>query len=142
MNNQAQLLTQSQKSQTRELVKHQLKVAAPAHTSPEIYHWVLQLWGIAPAFIDNPERLQGLLNEAVEGLRLTKVSDHTHYFGPGVSSVIILSESHLSVHTWPELGYMHVDIVTCVKKLTYTHLEKVFRRGFSPEYIQVAQLEY
>lgn len=142
MNNQAQFVTQPQESSTRELVKHRLKVAAPAHTSPEIYHWVLQLWGVAPQHINESERLKEILNRAVEDLRLTRVSEHSHYFGPGVSSVIILSESHLSAHTWPELGYMHVDVVTCVKKLSHTHLEKVFRSGFAPQFIQVAQLEY
>lgn len=117
-------------------------MAAPSLTTPDIDHWVLQLWGIAPERINNLDGLKALLNSAVEKLRLTRVSDHSHYFGPGVSAVIILSESHLSAHTWPELGYMHVDVVTCVKKLDYAHLEKAFRQEFAPQYIQVAQLEY
>ena len=142
MNNQANLLAQTSESQSRELVKHRLKVATRKHTTPEIDHWVLQLWGVAPAHLSGPEELNGLLNRVVDKLGLTKVSDHTHYFGPGVSSVIILSESHLSAHTWPELGYMHVDLVTCVRKLTDIHLEKAFRRAFSPDFVQVAQLEY
>ena len=37
-----------------------------------------------------------------------------HKFAPqGVSGVVIISESHLSVHTWPELGYAAVDVFTC-----------------------------
>jgi S-adenosylmethionine decarboxylase len=70
------------------------------------------------------------------------VSDHTHFFGPGVSTVIILSESHLSAHTWPELGYVHLDVVTCVKKLTRESLEAAFVDAFAPEVMQLVQLEY
>lgn len=103
---------------------------------------MLQLWGIPPERINHPEVLKDLLNSAVEELRLTRVSDHSHFFGPGVSTVIILSESHLSAHTWPELGYIHVDVVTCFKKLNHGQLEAVFRRRFSPGHIQVAQLKY
>ncbi len=37
-----------------------------------------------------------------------------HKFSPqGVSGVVIISESHLSIHTWPELGYAAVDVFTC-----------------------------
>ncbi len=142
MNNQANLLQQAPESRSRELVKHRLNGPAETPATPEIDHWVLQLWGVEPAQLNDPETLNVLLKGVTEELRLTRVSDHTHFFGPGVSTVIILSESHLSAHTWPELGYMHVDIVTCVKKLTHTRLETVFRRTFTPDKLQLDQLEY
>ena len=78
----------------------------------------------------------------MEMLELTPVSEHAHYFGPGVSAVVILSESHLSVHTWPEKSYAHLDIVTCVKKLTEEKLEQAIRHLFNPRFLQLAQLEY
>jgi S-adenosylmethionine decarboxylase len=56
--------------------------------------------------------------------------------------VIILSESHLSAHTWPELGYLHVDIVTCVRKLTEERLRTVLGAAFRPEHLKLAQLQY
>ena len=124
------------------MVKHQLKPVDRKYTSPIIDHWVLQLHGITPDKINDTDRLQALLEETVRRLNLTQVSSHSHYFGPGVSTVIILSESHLSVHTWPELGYLHMDIVTCVKQLTKEKLDQVSRDLFETEYIQVAQLEY
>lgn len=110
--------------------------------APFIDHWVLQLWGVDPDRINHAERLEDLLNKVVERLGLTRVSEHTHYFQPGVSSVIILGESHLSAHTWPELAYMHVDIVTCVPKLTGAHLEGAFREAFATGDIQLNHLEY
>lgn len=92
--------------------------------------------------MNDPEKLRAVLCQMVDSLQLTRVSDHTHYFGPGVSSVIILAESHLSVHTWPELGYLHADIVTCVKKLTRRALEAAFQKAFAPGQVRIAQLEY
>jgi len=125
-----------------EFVQHQLGHAPGAQATPYIEHWVVQLQGVDPDRINNPDRLLDTLKRAVKRMELTHVSDHTHFFGPGVSTVIILSESHLSAHTWPELGYVHVDVVTCVKKLTRESLEVSMREAFEPEGMQLAQLEY
>lgn len=142
MNSQVSALRQAVHAQAKELAKYRLTSINTAYNTPYIEHWVLQLHGVEPGKIDDPDRLLGALGSVVDDLHLTRVSDHSHYFGPGVSSVIILSESHLSAHTWPELGYLHVDVVTCVKKLTLENLERAFRAAFAPEHIQLVQLEY
>ena len=54
-----------------------------------------------------------------------------HMFNPyGVSGVVIISESHLAIHTWPELGYAAVDLFTCGTKcdpkVAYEFLKKKF----------------
>ena len=125
-----------------EFSKHQINPVPGACPTPYIEHWVLQLKGVDPDRINNPDRLLATLKRAVSRMDLTGVSDHTHYFGPGVSTVIILSESHLSAHTWPELGYVHVDVVTCVKKLTRGSLETAMQEAFEPAAMQLVQLEY
>jgi len=124
------------------VVKHQLGPMPGSHPTPYIEHWVVQVKGVDPDKINNPDRLLATLKHAVKRMELTHVSDHSHFFGPGVSTVIILSESHLSAHTWPELGYAHLDVVTCVKKLTRESLETAMREAFAPEVMQLAQLEY
>ena len=141
MNNQV-VLQQFVQAQPKEPAKFRLNPSNSEYCSPYIEHWVVQLHGVAHERIDDPETLVGNLRQAVEDLQLTRVSDHTHYFGPGVSSVIILSESHLSAHTWPELGYVHLDVVTCVKRLTGENLRAVMQAVFEPERMQLAQLEY
>lgn len=123
-------------------VKHQLGPAPGSQPTPYIEHWVLQLQGVEPGKINDPDSLLVTLKRAVRQMDLTHVSDHTHYFGPGVSTVIILSESHLSAHTWPELGYVHLDVVTCVKKLTRESLEAAIKEAFAPGAMQLVQLEY
>lgn len=142
MENPSNVLQQIVNSQGKELNKYQLNSPDIEYTAPYIEHWVLQLHGVSPDKLDDTDRLVTLLNRSVKELGLTRVSDHSHYFGPGVSTVIILAESHLSAHTWPELGYMHVDAVTCVKKLNQTNLQQVFSRLFQPKRLQMDQLEY
>lgn len=142
MSDQANFVAEIPENQTFELVRHRLNPTRQNNPTPEIDHWIVQLWGVTAGQIDDPERLNATLGALAEELSLTKVSDHTHFFGPGVSAVLILSESHLSAHTWPEMGYVHVDLVTCVKKLSATCLEVALRNAFQPRVLQLAQLEY
>ena len=110
--------------------------------TPYIEHWVLQLHGVASNRIDDPDSMNDTLDHVVSRLELTRISAHSHHFGPGVSTVIILSESHLSAHSWPEMGYLHLDIVTCVQKLTAAKLSEVLTAAFEPARVQLTQLEY
>lgn len=111
-------------------------------TTPYIEHWVLQMHGVSPERINDPEVMNDTLNLVVRNLGLTQVSTHSHFFGPGVSTVIILSESHLSAHSWPELGYLHLDLVTCVRKLTEDGMRKALSEAFMPGRLQLTQLKY
>lgn len=111
-------------------------------TTPYIEHWVLQMHGVSPERINDPEAMNDTLNLVVRNLGLTQVSTHSHFFGPGVSTVIILSESHLSAHSWPELGYLHLDLVTCVRKLTEDGMRKALSEAFKPGRLQLTQLKY
>jgi len=124
------------------VVRHHLTPSQAVQAAPYIDHWVLQMYNINPDLINNTETLLTKLNQVVDNLGLTRVSDHSHYFHPGVSTVIILSESHLSAHTWPELGYFHVDIVTCEPKLTPETLEREFKAAFHSDDIHMVELSY
>ena len=51
--------------------------------------------------------------------KATIVGTHFHQFSPfGISGVVVIAESHVAVHTWPEHGYAAVDIFTCGETLT------------------------
>ena len=56
------------------------------------------------------------MNAAAIEMQATIVNSNFHHFNPyGVSGVIIIKESHLTIHTWPEYGYAAIDIFTCGK---------------------------
>ena len=58
--------------------------------------------------------LEALMRQAVAAAGATVVECLLHRFSPqGVSGVVVVEESHLSIHTWPESGYAAVDFYTC-----------------------------
>jgi S-adenosylmethionine decarboxylase len=78
------------------------------------HHYIVEASGCDPEVISRVERVEQILTRAAEvaGVQIWAISFHR--FSPvGVSGVVVISESHLSVHTWPETGYVALDIYTC-----------------------------
>ena len=64
--------------------------------------------------LDDVERIQHILVSAAKKAKATIVQEVFHRFSPyGVSGVVVIAESHLSIHTWPEYNYAAVDVFTC-----------------------------
>jgi len=85
---------------------------APALVSPLGKHVVLEL--MEAEGLNDEDLMKTALRDAAIAARATIVHIHTHRFAPqGVSGVAVLAESHISAHTWPELGYGAFDIYTC-----------------------------
>lgn len=62
----------------------------------------------------SPERIEAVMRGAAEACGATIVQSVFHHFNPhGVSGAVIIAESHLAIHTWPEYGYAAVDVFTC-----------------------------
>ncbi len=81
--------------------------------SPKGVHFIVEASGCDET-ITNVVRLQEILVEAAKRAHAQVWSVSFHQFPPnGVSGVVVISESHLSVHTWPEVNYMALDIYTC-----------------------------
>lgn len=68
-------------------------------------------------FIEDPKELRRVLWQAAKAANNTPLKSSIHKFPlQGITGVVILAESHIAVHTWPECGYMAVDIFTCGKQ--------------------------
>lgn len=81
--------------------------------------------------LNSLEKIEKLMVDAALECGATVVQKCFHMFNPcGVSGVVIISESHLAIHTWPELGYAAVDLFTCGDKcdpkISYEFLRKAF----------------
>ncbi len=76
-------------------------------------HLIVDLWGASR--IDDPEHIDAALCEAALAAGATILHHHFHHFTPngGVSGVVVLAESHISIHTWPERDYAAIDIFMC-----------------------------
>jgi len=72
------------------------------------------LYGVDPDVISKVDSLYPVIEDAVRAGNLTKISSDYYQFQPqGASGVVLLAESHLSFHTWPEHGLVTLDIYTC-----------------------------
>lgn len=75
---------------------------------------LLELKDCDPEVLNDLEFLKSSLCEAAVQIGATVIGDSFHRFSPqGVSGVVIIAESHLFIHTWPEYGYAAVDVFTC-----------------------------
>ncbi len=100
-------------------------------------HLLLDLKDCDKEVLNNLNFLQDSLLAAASEAGATVLGESFHHFHPqGVSGVVIIAESHLFIHTWPEHGYAAVDIFTCgdstqPKKAARFLIEKLQAEGHS-----------
>jgi S-adenosylmethionine decarboxylase len=77
-------------------------------------HLLIELFDCDLDAINNLDAVKGTLVEAAKRAQATIVDVVFHEFNPfGISGVVVIAESHLSIHTWPEYRYAAVDIFSC-----------------------------
>ncbi|MBI4778249.1 S-adenosylmethionine decarboxylase proenzyme [Candidatus Desantisbacteria bacterium] len=77
-------------------------------------HLLLELYDCNPEALDNVDGITATMTQAAEASGATILKIEFHKFAPiGVSGMIIIAESHLSIHTWPEYRYAACDVFTC-----------------------------
>ncbi len=77
-------------------------------------HLIAEYYGCQAPLLNDVEALRAVMIEAAEIVGATVLGHTFHGFSPqGASGTVVIAESHLSVHTWPERGYVAVDIYTC-----------------------------
>lgn len=104
-------------------------------------HLLVELRDCNPETLQDVKKVGDILVKAAKTAKATVVDSHFHEFSPfGISGVVIIAESHLSIHTWPEYGYAAVDIFTCGEVLrpevAASHIIKGFQSK-QPSIIEV-----
>ena len=90
--------------------------------------------------LDCEERIQNAFRKCVEVCGATLLHIHTHKFSPqGVSGVAVLAESHISVHTWPEIGYGAFDVFMCGDAEPWKAVD-VLKAAFDTDDVEVREL--
>ena len=117
-------------------------VSAFASAETESYqfygrHLVAQYYECDGPALSDTEQLSAAMKRAViaSGARLLGSADH-RFDGSGYSMVLLLSESHASVHTYPEHGACFVDLFTCGQKCSAEKFDKVLREYLKPQRIE------
>ena len=104
-------------------------------------HYIIELIGCDSNLISHvPTVEKGLVKSAIES-EATIIDTHFHQFAPqGVSGVILIAESHFTIHTWPEDNYAAVDFFTCGEMVPEKALE-VLKKSFKAETVSVQIIE-
>lgn len=96
-------------------------------------HYIIELYDCDKDILDNLEEVTATMLEAARMAGATIIDNRFHKFSPqGVSGVVVIAESHLSIHTWPELGYAALDLFTCSHDLSIEAAMDLLNRVFKP----------
>lgn len=95
-------------------------------------HLIAEFYECDPRAIDDVEYVEEKMKNAALIAGATIVGSSFHRFLPyGVSGVVVISESHLTIHTWPEYGYAAIDLFTCGDDTdpwkAFEYLKQVFK---------------
>ncbi len=78
-------------------------------------HLLADFYGVDAAPLTDAASLDALLRAGAEAAGARILHSHFHSFGEalGITGVVLLAESHISIHTWPEYGFAAADIFMC-----------------------------
>jgi len=101
-------------------------------------HYLVDYHGCDPEIIQAVEPTQEALLLAATRCGSTIIEYHFHQFSPhGVSGIILIAESHISVHTWPENGFVAVDIFTSGVKMKPEVAISILEEAFGADRVDV-----
>lgn len=101
-------------------------------------HVLADFRGLAPGLLTDAQALERQMTAAARAAGAQVLSAHFHHFGEGagVTGVILLSESHISIHSWPEHRFAALDIFMCGAARPEEALE-FLRAAWKPESVHV-----
>ncbi len=105
-------------------------------------HVLAEVHGCRFEILNDIKKVQDIMvNAALEaGAEIRELVFHK--FSPqGVSGVVVISESHLAIHTWPELGYAAVDVFTCGEKVNPWDACNYLAEKFGAEYVNASEVK-
>lgn len=115
----------------------------PKNLAIFIDHYIAELQGVDAKLLNDQQKLLQISLKVAADLNLTVVNSFIHRFEPhGISLVLVISQSHLAIHTWPEYRYMHLDMMTCSEGTTLKNLQRILHQHFSPTTIETRKIKY
>jgi S-adenosylmethionine decarboxylase proenzyme len=105
-------------------------------------HLLLELYDCPSDRLNDPAAVDTAVRGAAEDAGATIVQSAFHHFSPqGVSGALIIAESHITMHTWPEKGYAAVDLFTCGHREVLERAADRLIARFAPQHCERRLLE-
>lgn len=105
-------------------------------------HTLIELYDCDSKMLDDISFIGRVLTRSVEVSGATVLKPVFHKFAPqGVTGVVVIAESHFSIHTWPEHGYAAIDIFTCGGLIDNAKAVKYLREQLKPKNFSVQEIK-
>jgi S-adenosylmethionine decarboxylase len=102
---------------------------------------VAEFYSCDAGSLNDVEYITSVMVEAARRAGATIITQTFHHFSPhGVSGAVIISESHLAIHTWPEYGYAAVDLFTCGDAVSSENAFNHLREALGAEYVSTMEM--
>ncbi len=110
------------------------------HISYAGKHLIIELWDAKN--ISSIPKVRKSLKDSVTAIQATLLKIHLHKFSPsgGISGMALISESHISIHTWPEYKYAALDIFVCGQVDPYKAIP-VLKKIYETSNIQISEIK-
>lgn len=104
-------------------------------------HIIIELYNCDQEKIDDVLVVQETMEKAAVEAGATLINTTFHHFAPfGVSGVVVIQESHLSIHTWPEYGFASVDIFTCGESVDPWRAVGIIQHAFAASHHSAVEM--
>ena len=106
------------------------------------HHLLIELYGCSPEALDQVEVVRDAMLATAGLVNATVLGVSEHRFQPqGVSVVVVIAESHVSIHTWPEYGYAAADVFTCSGALATDKVVELLRERFLARHANAIEVQ-
>jgi S-adenosylmethionine decarboxylase len=103
--------------------------------------YLVEFFGCCKTTINDRNRIREIMIEAANRARATIVADVFHEFNPhGISGVVVIAESHIAIHSWPEHSCASVDIFTCSAEMNPEAAVSYLETAFKAEKIEMRKI--
>lgn len=105
-------------------------------------HLLIEMYGCDPKTLMGVDYVGHSMVRAARESKAKIVETSFHQFQPyGVSGVVVIEESHYTIHTWPEYGYAAVDLFYCSEEVEVDKAIEVLKESFKPQYISIIEMK-
>lgn len=107
---------------------------------PSGIHLIVDFWH--GKVIEEPKKIENILKEAVRKANNTPLKIAIHKFHPqGITGIVLLAESHIALHSWPEMEYVAIDLYTCGDHSKPYKALEYLKKAFLPKKVIVKEVK-
>lgn len=105
------------------------------------HHYIVEVYGVDQMKLNDVDFFHNMFHEQQKLQKSTQLEFHYHKFNPiGLSQILILQESHISVHTFPEDTYQQIDLFTCTDDNPRPQIDYMIKE-LNPEFYDIKYIK-